>query len=688
MARRPACGRRGPVSSLSAAAFALATCLLAASQRVAFAARPPLHGAGGAGCGGLPPRAVTGSAFKDAGGAWRFESGVRPGAAAHAAYLDASATPSNFGKLRVATSPAHADGDQAFAAGFLEGYLTAPRIADHHHNLKTYFITTLNASLEKPMSWIHRQDKWVRERALGSCFGGRGPAEEAAAAGGGGGGSGGGGGGGALPGGEAGADAGPDAAAGAAANGAYWTAVGLMLTQASRRFWDGLVEGYAARARAEAAGGGGLDPLARDDLLFLHSNGDLYDIIDMYEAQAASAAGRRVMPRSARAGSKAFDQMGPLELAQAFELAGKCSALVKVKEDLSEIFFGHSTWDNYMAMQRIFKHYELNFNLPGVAAKKLSFSSYPVFKALTPRSVLSWQRVRTAHLLASSGAQWVEIFARRNSGTYNNQYLVTDLNRFSPGKYLLPGAFHVVEQLHASIKRMQHASINALQQRGGSGGPSNLPGMIESADLTDVLARGYWPSYNVAYFPRIYKASGYPDVINDTCRRGKPYEQPAGWLKYQAGGFLGQGLTSPRANIFRRDQSTVRDLPSLKHLMRYNDWRRDPLSEGSPFASVCARGDLAPEGAEYGPILKGCYDTKVTTASMALELRAEVVSGPTAQGQPPFEWSGPWANVEHRGMPNRFDFSFEPQSPADLPLEPGCGVDNGEMDLGAFVAHS
>ena len=40
-----------------------------------------------------------------------------------------------------------------FAAGFLEGYLTAERIMDHHHNLHAYFTGTLNVSLAKPMAW-------------------------------------------------------------------------------------------------------------------------------------------------------------------------------------------------------------------------------------------------------------------------------------------------------------------------------------------------------------------------------------------------------------------------------------------------------------------------------------------------------------------------------------------------------
>ena len=35
-----------------------------------------------------------------------------------------------------------------------------------------------------------------------------------------------------------------------------------------------------------------------------------------------------------------------------------------------------------------------------------------------------------------------------------------------------------------------------------------LPGKIQAEDMTDVLGRGYWPSYNVPYFPEMYNASG------------------------------------------------------------------------------------------------------------------------------------------------------------------------------------
>lgn len=41
----------------------------------------------------------------------------------------------------------------------------------------------------------------------------------------------------------------------------------------------------------------------------------------------------------------------------------------------------------------------------------------PPCQVITPECVLSWQRVRTANLLAASGAEWVALFKKHNSGT-------------------------------------------------------------------------------------------------------------------------------------------------------------------------------------------------------------------------------------------------------------------------------
>lgn len=49
-----------------------------------------------------------------------------------------------------------------------------------------------------------------------------------------------------------------------------------------------------------------------------------------------------------------------------------------------------------------------------------------------------------------------------------------------------------------------------------------------------------------------------------------------------------------------------------------------------------------------------------------------MVGGPTAAGQPPFEWSEQWAHLAHHGMPQRFDFAWERVSPEALPLPSEC----------------
>jgi hypothetical protein len=201
---------------------------------------------------------------------------------------------------------------------------------------------------------------------------------------------------------------------------------------------------------------------------------------------------------------------------------------------------------------------------------------------------------------------------------------------------------------------------------------TQLPGVVEALDMTDVLARGYWGSYNVPVFQDIYNMSGYPQlqsiIAHDADRAAalaeadpeeavgtsttarsagnaltEKYSLPIrcavlpccvnciihrlkssrlmsrwdglpcalifmllllfphpfacshanartctctctrSWLRYQ---------TSPRASIFRRDQSAALDLDSFKVLIRYNNYKQDPVSctavEGGCFC--CASG--------------------------------------------------------------------------------------------------
>ena len=82
-----------------------------------------------------------------------------------------------------------------------------------------------------------------------------------------------------------------------------------------------------------------------------------------------------------------------------------------------------------------------------------------------------------------------------------------------------------------------------------------MPGLVVGADYTSHLARGYWPSYNVAFFKDIYIGLGY-DII----------DRKQGW---EVGTYYQR---CPRAKIFRRDQWQVNSMDKLKWFLRMNNY--------------------------------------------------------------------------------------------------------------------
>jgi len=229
-----------------------------------------------------------------------------------------------------------------------------------------------------------------------------------------------------------------------------------------------------------------------------------------------------------------YSKMTPAEIEAEVLRYSRCSALVRVTDDLSDLYAGHATWWNLGTLLRIYK--QISLPLPPSAledernTKKTktvdaegketvsstayrmhteSFSSYPgvlssqddfyittrahvilqttnnvyntsLFPLVSADSLLSWHRVRLANTLAIDGDDWARLFRREASGTYPNQYMVVDLNKFTPGLPLADGLLYVVEE---------------------------IPGLVEAKDMTQELARGYWPSYNVAYFEDVYRRS-------------------------------------------------------------------------------------------------------------------------------------------------------------------------------------
>ncbi|XP_066530460.1 phospholipase B-like 1 [Hoplias malabaricus] len=389
-----------------------------------------------------------------------------------------------------------------------------------------------------------------------------------------------------------------------------WKHTGFILAQ-----MDGLQAGAADWAKRM-----GKKPLSLFEIQFLNAAGDMLDLVP------ALVPGVKVYRKP---------YMEPP--------MGHCSALIKVLPGYENLLFAHSTWYTYAATMRIFKHWDFKISEPHTATGKLSFSSYPgtlvslddfyllgsglmmiqttnsifnnsLYSYITPSTLLAWQRVRLAHALAHNGIEWAKIFTRFNSGTYNNQYMVLDTSKVSLGSSIEDGALIIVEQ---------------------------IPGLVEYSDQTQTLRRGYWPSYNVPFHQKIYSLSGYEKM----------------WRDY--GNVFSYDLC-PRAMIFRRDQGNVTDLASLKHIMRYNDYKHDPYSKGDPCNSICCRNDLLKDHASPD----GCDDTKVADILMAQKFVSEALNGPTTEGGlPPFSWDQ-FNSTVHQGLPPIYNYTFIKMQPA------------------------
>ncbi|CAL8107535.1 unnamed protein product [Calicophoron daubneyi] len=390
------------------------------------------------------------------------------------------------------------------------------------------------------------------------------------------------------------------------------------------------------------------------DIYLLQLSGDLWELT---EALSLKSLVRRFGP-----------------FARTPNFGPSCSALIKLTE--SDVYLSHVTWSPYVDMLRVLKNYQFPWKGSStqdsntVPGSVITFSSYPSvissiddFYITNSRLVVIettisnsnkdlWKYVRSgarssvftpframaANRLARNGPEWVSYFKRNNSGTYNNEWMVFDANLFHPGKSLpSKGLLIVAEQ---------------------------VPGLVYHEDVTEVLIRQrYWPSYNLPYFPIVYNISG---------ARAKA-EEFGDWYDYNV---------TARAKIFRRDVEKVKNLATMHELMRYNDFRNDPLSRCNctpPYTAenaISARNDLNDPNGTY-PIssfkyrLHGGTDVKITNYTMLYNMNMLATSGPTYSDLPPFQWSKLPVPVERPRMhPDKW--MFTPVMTNFGPGESGC----------------
>jgi hypothetical protein len=417
----------------------------------------------------------------------------------------------------------------------------------------------------------------------------------------------------------------------------YWYTVKSTLSQLI-----GVFEGYVAGCSSPQAVRGAvnnqdvfvnLDHPTFEHFLLINAYGDLYQIALKFDEPGKSS--RLYGSRQVNDSKK--------------KLVQRCSAIIKLLPDLSDVVFGHSTWDSYEALgPRIIKHYSIPLMRHGAAGHlyDVYFSSSPallssvddfftvsgyaqlgvmettnelynrhLLELVQPNSVLSWTRAVTSHQMATSGADWAVHFSRYHSGTYTNQWMVLDLNLFTPSQPLVAGFLTVVEE---------------------------VPGLVHVEDMTSTLSEGsYWPSYNVPYFQDIFEASGYAKVCSfnvDECYH-----------------------TAPRAYLFQAYHNTIVDALTGEKLLSYNSFQTDAASKNDSCNAIACRGDLEEKTELRGAF--GALDAKVSTvlqakrySGVAPQILARL--GPSHDQQKVFCWSdvAEEESYVHFGQPNCFDF--------------------------------
>jgi len=437
----------------------------------------------------------------------------------------------------------------------------------------------------------------------------------------------------------------------------YWTVVGHTMTQ-----FLSLVEGYGDSPSSLEF------PISASELFLMNSLGDTDDLIvamnyTRNKRLHASSSWSSSSPPSSRG-----DLPPPFEFCyepwcvSLMESRSHCSSLVKPIS--GDLYVTHNMWTWYWQMLSVWKQYDFQLRAPGIVSSRVAFSSWPgmlsseddfyvtgqgfliaettnnvynltLYDLLSPHSLVAWVRATTSNYMARNAFEWHEIFKTHNSGTYNNQWVVTDTNkRYNGSRATDANSFQrATEQLWV----LPPGTVVVGSQ---------LPNFYMYEDVTPFINQhGYWASYNVPYFKAAWVRSGYQ-------------------LMERMYGDLFSWENTPRAKIFRQRQGNITDLESLKRFMRYNDWQHDPLALNCPMNQIAARADLSPaNGSDPLCLLApfGAVNAKISSSSRLKTFTAEYIVGPTHDTQPTFSWSPEFVAkypIPHYGQAKTYNFDW------------------------------
>jgi len=355
------------------------------------------------------------------------------------AQLDNTRMSVGWDRLQIGTSASHLDIYQVYAAGYLEGYLTAESIWNVYQNFQFRMLKNKPPAPEL-VAWLKQQLAWTR--SMVQQF---------------------------------------------SRTDSYWAQVSLLMAQ-----FDGMLVGYRDAGLKDK-------PLGSMEFYLFQSSGDLYDIIPavvpherinwtklqpeefnrLHLERSSCSALHRLTPDGQEiwAGHTTWTDYGSMVRTYKFyDFALNVTGARRVSFSAKPALL-YSKDDFHVLSSGLTVIETTN----GIRDEAL----YPNVR---PDTLLTWQRIPVCNRIATNGKEWVDCFDKYFSGTYANQYQVLDYKLFTPGKVLQPGTLWINEQV-PGYSRSQ--DVTAIILRNGGYWPSyNIPydGFIYNIS-------GFWTAY-------------------------------------------------------------------------------------------------------------------------------------------------------------------------------------------------
>eukprot|EP01087_Luapelamoeba_hula_P019299 TRINITY_DN6372_c0_g2_i1.p1 TRINITY_DN6372_c0_g2~~TRINITY_DN6372_c0_g2_i1.p1 ORF type:complete len:537 (+),score=65.67 TRINITY_DN6372_c0_g2_i1:23-1612(+) len=331
---------------------------------------------------------------------YRLAEGADLSAIAYGRYEDNLET-NGWGRLYIQSNPTSPDEEQMYAAGMLEGALTAHRIYPHFLNINTFFFGNSSAAVPTVLkNWLNAQDKWARANAAAKN-----------------------------------------------ATDPYWGLVGGVLAQ-----FDGLVAGYQAVAPKN-------ETLPAMAFTILNGVGDL---LDLKSAFIDPEWKKHINPNwifntHCSALVKLTGDMSELYTGHTSwflyssmsRIAKEYNLLLKNKLAVSK----RVIFSSYPAFLESLDDFYITDQKLVVSETSLSIFNKELYSIVRANSnvLLSWQRTLVSNRMSTTGAQWANTYSKYASGTYNNQWLVIDYKQFVPQLEVKNGTLTILEQIPGKI---------------------------------------------------------------------------------------------------------------------------------------------------------------------------------------------------------------------------------------------